>query len=347
MAVLVDDCVEFRHEIARQTIEESLPPGRRVALNRAALAALAARQHPDLPRIVHHAEAAGDATAMLRFGPAAAESAAASGARREAAAMYERTLKFSAALAPEERAPLLERFAEEAYFAGTRKHVAEALQDAEQMYKQSGDLAGQGRALRQLAKQLGLEGRLGESKVAALQSVAVLEQLPPGLELARSYATLSAISGVDDDAEAIRRGNEAIDLAELVGCPDALVYALNNVGTAELRGGNSDGLAKLERSRNLALDTGDEAGVGRAYLHLGVALTGRHEWLLAEHFLDPGIEYCREHGMEAWQLWLTAMSAESALARGRWDDGIMIASSVIGGRGPLSLGRSGPADARR
>jgi len=329
MAVLTDDCVEFRHEIERQVIEESLPPGRRVVLNRAALTALAARQNPDLPRLVHHAEAAGDAAAMLRFGPAAAERAAAAGARREAAAMYARTLKFSESLGSRERAELLERFAAEAYFAGTERHVIQALQDAHQIYKGADDLAGQGRALRQLAKQHGLEGRLAESKAAALQSVAVLEQIPPGPDLARSYATLSAIVGVEDDAAAIRWGNEAIGLADRVGCPDALIYALNNVGTVELRRGESEGLVRLERSRDLALEAGDEAGVGRAYLHLAVALAGRHEWLLAERFLDPGMAYCRDHGQETWHMWLTALTAESALARGHWDHAAAIASAVI------------------
>ena len=331
MVVLTDHCVEFRHEIARQVIEESLPPGRRAALSRAALATLAAQESPDLARLTHHAEAAGDAAAMLRFGPAAAERAAAAGARREAAGLYGRTLKFSAGQAGHERAELLERFAAEAYFTAMGEQATEALREAEQIYDRSGDVAARGRALRQLARQLGLDGQLSESRAAAVQAVALLEQLPPGAELARSYATLSANFGVTDDATAIRWGTAAIELADRVGCTDALVYALNNVGTVELRGGDPGGLAKLERSRELAAQAGDEAGVGRAYLHLGLALAARREWLVAERFLDPGIEYCREHGLEAWQLWLTALKAESALARGYWDRAVDVATSIVSG----------------
>jgi len=329
MTVLADDCVEFRHEIARNVMEESLPPGRRAAMNRAALAALAARDSPDLSRVVHHAEAAGEAEAMLRFGAAAAEQAAAAGARREAAALYARTLKFSAGLVSSERAGLLEQFAAEAYFTTLGEQAAEALQEAEQIYERSGDVAARGRALRQLARQLGQLGRLHESKAAALHSVDVLAQLPQGPELARSYATLSASAGAADDAEAIRWGTDAIELAERVGCTDALVYALNNVGTVELRRGNPDGLAKLERSRDLAAAAGDEAGVGRAYLHLGIVLAGRREWLLAERYLAPGIGYCSEHGMEPYELWLSALQAESALARGHWDDAAAMAASIL------------------
>jgi len=330
MAVLADDYVEFRHDIARQVMEESLPPGRRAALNRAALAALAARESPDLARLVHHAEAAGDADAMLRFGPAVAERAVAAGSRREAAAFYSRTLKFSAGLATRERAELLERFAAEAYFTAMGDQATEALREAEQIYELAGDVAARGRALRQLARQLGQDGRLSECRAAALHSIAILEQLPPGPELARSYATLSATYyGLGEDAEAVRWGARAIELADRVGCTDALVYALNNVGTVELRRGDPDGLAKLERSRDLAAAAGDEAGVGRAYLHLGLVLAGRREWLLAERFLGPGIDYCRERGMEAYQHWLAALQAESALARGHWDDAAVIGTSIL------------------
>src|SRR3954451_16503240 len=67
--------VAFRHELARLAIEESLAPDRRAALNRAALNALAAAPAGavDLARVAHHAEAAGDGEAVLRFAPAAAE----------------------------------------------------------------------------------------------------------------------------------------------------------------------------------------------------------------------------------------------------------------------------------
>lgn len=330
LVVTAEDSVEFRHEIARQVIEESLPPGRRAALNGTAVTALAARENPDLARLVHHAEAAGDAEAMLRFGPAAAELAVAAGARREAAALYTRTLKFSAGLASHKRAELLERFAAEAYFMALGGQATAALEEAEQIYARSGDVAARGRVLRLLARQLGQEGRLSECRAAALHSIAVLEQLPPGTELARSYATLSATYyGVGEDADAIRWGSHAIDLADRFSCTDALVYGLNNVGTVELRRGDTDGLAKLERSRDLAAEAGDAAGVGRAYLHLGIVLGARREWQLAERFLAPGIGYCREHGMEAYQLWLTALQAESALACGHWDDAATIARAVV------------------
>ena len=54
--------VAFRHELARLAVEESVAPHREVDLHRKALAALADPPGgaPDLARLAHHAEAAGD-----------------------------------------------------------------------------------------------------------------------------------------------------------------------------------------------------------------------------------------------------------------------------------------------
>ena len=88
--------VAFRHELARRAVEESIAPNRRVDLHRLALASLADPSvgTRDLARLAHHAEAAGDADAVLRFAPAAAARATSLGAHREAAAQYARALRF-------------------------------------------------------------------------------------------------------------------------------------------------------------------------------------------------------------------------------------------------------------
>ena len=199
MVVLAGGRVEFRHEIARQVVEESLPPGRRAGLHHAALAALAGQAAPDLARLAHHAEAAGDADAVLRFAPAAAERAAAAGARREAAGQYARALRFAGALEPAGRAGLLERFAGVAYYTGMGEEATAALREAVEIHRARGDLLRQGDALRLLAIQLGKDGALAEARAALSEAVAVLEELPPGPELARTCNAMAAVLGVVDD----------------------------------------------------------------------------------------------------------------------------------------------------
>jgi DNA-binding CsgD family transcriptional regulator len=321
--------VEFRHEIARQVLEESLPPGRRAALHRAALTALARRPSPDLARLAHHAEAAGDGEAVLRFAPAAAEHAAAAGARHEAAGLYARALRFAGPLEPAGRATLLERFAQLTYFTGSGEQAVAALREAVAIHRERHDSPRLGAALRQLAIQLGKNGAVPEARVALSEAVAALEELPPGPGLARCYSSMAATTGIADDAEGARWARKAIALAERVGCLDAAADALNILGSIQLRLGNLDGLAELDRSRELARQAGDELGVARAYLHPAIALAARREWLLAERYIRPGLGFCREHGLVAWEAWLISLSAETALARGRWDEAAAIAAEII------------------
>src|SRR5205814_114627 len=85
--MLVEDGtgVAFRHELARIAVEESVPAAARRDLHRGALRALEAAG-ADVARLAHHAEAAGDGDAVVRFAPVAAERASVVGAQREAAA---------------------------------------------------------------------------------------------------------------------------------------------------------------------------------------------------------------------------------------------------------------------
>jgi DNA-binding CsgD family transcriptional regulator len=331
MVVLAGGRVEFRHQIARQVVEESLPPGRRAGLHRAALAALAGREAPDLARLAHHAEAAGDAEAVLRFAPAAAERAAAAGAHREAAGLYARALQFADALEPAVRAGLLERFAGEAFLTSGDEGTA-ALREAVEIHRVRGDLLRQGDALRQLARQLGKDRALAEGIAALAEAVAVLEQVPPGPELARTYVATAAALGVGNDDAALRWGQRAIELAERVGCLDAVWEALNIVGMVELRRGNLDGLARMDRSRELAEQAGAELGVAQAYVYPAAVLAARLEWVLADRYIQPGLAFCRDRGLEAWGGWVTSLAAEAALARGRWDEAESTATAILAWR---------------
>jgi predicted ATPase len=110
----------FRHELARQTILETISPQRSQVLHRLTLDALkvspAARQ--DLARLAHHAEAAGDLEAVLEFAPAAARHAASAGAHREATALYSLTLRTASNVPGIERGSWLEGYADELHTIG-------------------------------------------------------------------------------------------------------------------------------------------------------------------------------------------------------------------------------------
>ena len=245
--------VSFRHELARLAVEESLAPDRRLALHRAALAALAepAGGAPDPARLAHHAEAAYDSGAVLRHAPAAARRAASVGAHREAAAQYARALRWARGATPELRAELLEGRSLQCYLTGQFDAAIEAERDVLELHRDGGDRLAEGESLSRLARLRFYAGEVPEARAEARQAVALLEQLGPGRELAWAYSTVSMIE--EDLDEVVVWGTRAIGLAERLDEPEILCHALTNVGFNELLGGVPAGRQKLERSLELGL----------------------------------------------------------------------------------------------
>ena len=96
------------------------------------------RALPDLARLAHHADAAGDSDAVLQFAPAAAKRAAALGAHREAVAQYIRALRCGDDLSSAERAELLELCAESCYLTDQYDTGIAAFEEALACRRRSG-----------------------------------------------------------------------------------------------------------------------------------------------------------------------------------------------------------------
>jgi DNA-binding CsgD family transcriptional regulator len=333
--------VAFRHELARLAIEAAISPNRRLALHRQAVAALATRggDDPDFARLAHHADAAGDSDGVLRWAPRAAERAASSGAHREAAAQYARALRFADGQSPRLRAELLQRRADECYMTSQIDEAIDAQAGALECHRQLGNRRGEGDSLRSLSRLLFFAGRVAEGEPLALEAVELLEGLAPGHELAMAYANVSQRRSVADDAEAaVAWGNRALELAERLDDTEARIYALTNIGVAEFL--SSDGArAKLERALALAQQHGLEDYAGRAYNGLVMWPVRRRRFGLLGGYLEAGLEYCSERGLETWRLYLLACRARLELDQGRWDEAAESAALVLRDPRTAPLGR--------
>lgn len=332
MLVGRSSAVEFRHDLARLAIEESLEPRLRLSLHRRALDALAKPPTgvPDVARLAHHADAAGNGRAVLRFATAAAERAEAVGAHREAAAHYARALRFAEGLPAEERATLLERQSDAYYCTDDQRLAIEVLEQAIELRRRTGDTRREGDALSRLVPYLACRGRMAEAEDAALQAIALLDPLPPSIELARANAALALLRlNHDDFAGTIEAGSRAIALAENSDDPLIMVDASITLGTCELLRDGVQAAGTLERALELARRHELPAKIVRAMHNLAYAAVLHRSYESANRWHDAGLVYCNELELDLWRLSLLASRARSELDQGLWTEAAATATVLI------------------
>ena len=318
--------VAFRHELARLAVAESVPVNRKIELHRKALTALADPPGGvrDLARLAHHAEAAGDADAVLRFAPVAAARAASLGAHREAAAQYARALRFGDRLSTGERAELLEHRSRECYLTDQYDEGISALEHALECRRALGDKLKEGDALRGLSEFLWCPGRTAEAERSARKAVALLESLPPSRELALAYDNLAGIcESALRSEEAITWVRGALDLAQRLDDTEIAVHSLATIGWCQ------EDYGKLEQSLEQARRADLQGQVARAFNLLAGTAVGARCHAVANMYVEPGIAYCSERGLELPRLYLLAYRARLKLDQGHWSEAADYAASVL------------------
>ena len=265
--ILVDEGhhLRFRHELARMAVEAAMPPRRKTDLHARLLATLEARDGADPALLAHHAEGAGNARAVLRHAPEAARQSAALGAHREAAAQFQRALRFADDTDKAALASLHDGLAGEYSLLDRWEEAEHELRTALALRRELGDDVRAGEDLRLLSTTLWRLCRGSESEQAAEEAVRILEPLPPGRELAWAYANLATNQMMQGRLkEAIDAGEKGRDLGECLGLGGIVSHALNTIGVAQCSLGQ-DGMSSIERALRIALDA-DLPGGGRALL---------------------------------------------------------------------------------
>ena len=325
------EALAFRHELARRAIEASLGIPRQKILHSRVLEKLLARKSETLlPRIVHHALQAGDIATVIAYAPVAARQAAALNAHREAASHYTTALTYADSLAPEERADLLESCSYEYYLSGQVDKALMVRRAAVDLWKELGAELRRGDNLRWLSRLSWGVGHRKEAEAYGAEAVTVLENLPPGPELAMAYSNRAQLHMLAQELEgAVSWGSRAIDLAQKLGATETLVHALNNVGTAELFSYNDEGRIKLEESLRLALTNNLHHHAARAYTNLASVTVKNRKYDLAVDYLENGIAHSTEYDL-FYRLHLLASRARLHFDKGNWDQAADDAGFVLG-----------------
>lgn len=283
--------VWFRHELSRRAVEDSLDAARARLLHGRVLGAMLGAD-VDPARVVHHAERARDADALVRFAPVAARKARAAAAHREAYSHYGQVLPYLDRLSPLERVALLSEYTAECYYVDDAPSAIDAAQQALALYRELGDRRGEGAMLRWISRVHWWTGSRDAAMKSGSEAIGVLESIYPTAELAMAYSNLAQLHMLAHEAEeAIHWATKAIDTARVVGAPGAEAHALNNLGSARIRIGDEEGWEMLRQSLALSLDEGLDEHAARAYSNLGWTLLDVRDYAAAGELLEEGIAF--------------------------------------------------------
>jgi DNA-binding CsgD family transcriptional regulator len=352
--------VGFRHELLRRAVEGSLPALVRRELNRRVLEVLAAAPvgQVDLARLVHHAREAGDAEAVLRYGPEAARQAAAVAAHREAAGHYRAVLAHAERIPATARAELLEAYSVEAYLSGLADEAVSARQDAVALREMGGDRERLGESLRWLSRLHWWAGSRPAAESAAARAIAVLEPLPPGHQLAMAYSNQAQLDMLAHGVEAAMGwAGRAIELARRLDDQETLAHALTNIGSARLQDGDLGGRSELEEAFQVAVAAGLADHAARAVGNLATISAEIRDDRHAGQDLDRALAFVQAQELSGWVQHVLGHRARVRLDQGDWagaerDARVALAEPVEGGARvvdalvPLSLLQARRGDPR-
>jgi len=288
---------------------------------------------PDLARLAHHADAAGDTEAVLRVAPGAAARASSVGAHREAAAQYRRALSYAQHLPLEERAVLLERYSHECYLTDEADEAIDSLRAAAECYRALGDARAEGATLARVSGILRCPGRTKEARGVGLEAVEILERLPPGPELAHAYDNLRGLSVMEPDLDSARAwANRSLSVAREVGDPETTAYVTLGAILIDVADGVPEGLEEVERRITDALHSGHEVDAAQMIQGLAGRVRHRRPTQLPRVLIEQGVELAQRHGLDLTYLYLLAYRSRAELDEGSWTDAAVSAEAVLGER---------------
>ncbi|HRF48724.1 MAG TPA: AAA family ATPase [Anaerolineales bacterium] len=324
--------LRFRHSLAQQTILDAIPPHRRPELHRRVLDALLGDTalRSDLARLVHHAAAARSSAAILKYAPEAAAAAARAGAHREATAHFQLALAHSDEAPPDERARLLEAYADECGHIDEREAGLAARRQAIAVWQELAEPLRVGEGMAHCAILLNGLGRTADAEQDCHAAIKILGQYPPGRELALAYRVQAGLRMLTQDYRAaIEIGQRAIALAEAAEAPGIAFAAHNTIGTAWLPLDYGHGLRYLEQNLRATHEAGLQQLTALAYTNLSSASSELFHFAEAERFFHEGMLYVTERGLERFRLYLLAWHAHTLLHTGRWLEAEQTALSVV------------------
>jgi DNA-binding CsgD family transcriptional regulator/tetratricopeptide (TPR) repeat protein len=321
------DGLRFRHEIARVAIEVAVPPYRKARIHTKIMEALLSSGSDDDARLSFHAEGAGNAEVVLAHAPRAGRRAAELGARREAAAQYERALRFVPETDIRRRAELLDNLAQQLDFVD--EDLVETCSAAVALWHELGDSARESDSLLNLAWGLWRLCRGADFRQASDAALKLAKPLGASPQLAKAYNTLAyrkLSSGRYEESLAL--GRQVREMSEQLCLTDVISDSLN-LEAQVIRAMGNDWTVPMRAALELALSGGHEYRAGGVFVFTYWMYCGELRHDEGEQIYHQAMTYCDVHDIGTSLNCLLAERAGVFEKLGRWDECISTTHAVL------------------
>jgi len=343
--VVKNDRVIFKHELYRRTIEASLSPFKRIALNKKILELfLQTFDEKDIERIVHYAKHANEHKTVAQYAPIAAKQAAAVGAHIEASKLFLTAIEYSEADDTDRFINLYEDYAYECYLISQIKEAIIYEGKALKLWLQKNEIEKAGNCMRFLSRLWWYDGNRSEAEKYGKEAIELFQSEPASKAKAMAFSNVSQLKMLcDEHDECIRWGTLAIDMAKEINDDETLCHALNNVGSSQWKCdyANNAGKNLLLESLHLALKHSFHEHAARAYSNIiSVALLAK-DYELCQEYLPGAINYCEERNLDASKNYKLYMKSRILLETGDPKAAAAIAENLLSDPNQLGTAKMG------
>src|SRR5215471_708846 len=214
--IIKNNKIRFKHELYRRTIEGSLSPFRRIALNKHLLDLFldSFEERGEIEKIVHYAKHANENALVVKYAPLAAQQAASVGSHIEASKLFLTAIEFSDGADDCELVKFYEDYAYECYLTNQMREAITYQGKALKIWKEKNRIEQIGNSERFLSRLWWFEGNHQQSESYARKAIEVLEQQPSSKAKAMAYSNMAQLKMLSDAFDdCIYWGKKAIEIA--------------------------------------------------------------------------------------------------------------------------------------
>ena len=133
----------------------------------------------------------------------------------------------------------------------------------------------------------------------------------------------------DENEEAIQVGNEALAIADALHMDELRANLNITIGSARWNGGDTDGLADLERGLEIALEHNAVLAVERGYNNLAMVMGDKGEQRRRQELLEAAERLAERLGDAHAVRSYRAQLIGEKVSRGQWDEALYMADELI------------------